>query len=498
MKKPITILFAISLMTILLLAGCKPTPEKPVVRQKDMEQLIEKAKSGDDRQSMNSLAEQLNAPENYSTNIDGHNGDLQIQVDAKIIIPNAKGISAIRVNKHEFSQEEADKMICVLLQGESLYQIDNRLTKDEIQAKLIKYYGMRDGTIPMSLDGDNPSDKEKLNQVIKDYEALLANAPATKTLSLADIKLHTPENSINPKAKAIEGMATVNGKAAYLYINNGFFNENNIDVVFNNTDPYLSNTPQYSSYKILSEEDMKEIQTPASFTLAESDAVAMANDVLEKLGLTDMVCASAQFCVYTGESSNSVVAADANEVPEFMKHLENAKWAYNLQYQRTVNGIPITLTDSHGNAIDDDDNVSVPWPYEQLELIVDETGVIFFHYLSPYDVIDTITENSTLLDFSEITSIFAKMLPITYSYLSENGADYKINIKIDKIQLGLMRIKEQNSRDTGLLIPVWNFLGDEIVTPHEGEAYQSYQSGKKCFLAINAIDGTIIDLNKGY
>lgn len=71
--------------------------------------------------------------------------------------------------------------------------------------------------------------------------------------------------------------------------------------------------------------------------------------------------------------------------PAQSENLENGKWAYRLEYQRAVNGIPVTLTYfSGGVSVSDGNAMSVPWPYERLTIIVDETGVVYFDYISPY------------------------------------------------------------------------------------------------------------------
>ncbi len=114
---------------------------------------------------------------------------------------------------------------------------------------------------------------------------------------------------------------------------------------------------------------------------------------------------------------------------------------------------------------------------------------------SPYDLQETLTEDATLYQFSEIISIFEKMLPITYGYLDEEDTDYCLKVDINRISLGLMRITEQNSRDTALLIPVWDF-GNVTIIPEEGDPYQFADNDS--VITINAIDGTIIDRSLGY
>ena len=84
----------------------------------------------------------------------------------------------------------------------------------------------------------------------------------------------------------------------------------------------------------------------------------------------------------------------------------------------------------------------------------------------------------------------------------------RVNVYIDKITLGLMRV--QSGMDY-LLIPVWDFYGHrEVLTPEGEDIYRllyensnesqmgPYAVSEQCLLTINAIDGSVIDLEQGY
>ncbi len=482
-------------MAFSLIAGCQATPDKPVVVQKDLEQMIEKATEEDETQQDTSLAACINTPKKYTTSFDGYNGDLIVNVNAAVTVPESDGISVARIGKHEFTQGEADRLMEVFLQGETLYQVDLSMTREEIQEKLLTYYGMRDGSIPIDMDGENPQDKEKLQQTIEYYEKLLKEAPETKELCPANTTFHAPDTLINPDAQVIEGTATVNEKASYFYVNNGFFSENNIETVFINAKMHLEGNYSACPYSVLSDGELKDIQIPDSFKMSRTDAQNAAGEVLTKLGITDMTCVSIQYAVMPEEVATGTVVAEPEAVIT-PQQLETGKWAYCLQYQRSINGIPITLTSHNGTHHEEEGDVSMPWPYEKLEMIVDETGIVYYYYRSPYSALETITEDAALKQFSEIESVFEKMFPIIYGHLDEEGTDYMLKVDITEVELGLIRITEQNSRDTALLIPVWDFFGDVTIIPYEGDPYQF--SDNDSLITINAIDGSIIDRNLGY
>ena len=442
MKRMIGIL--LTAIASVLLVSCQSTPEEPVVIQKDMEQMIEKATKEDEAQQDASLTAYLSAPEIYTTSFDGYNGDLSVNVNAVVTVPDSDGISVVRIGRHEFTQGEADKMMEVFLQGETLYQVDLSMTREEIQEKLVTYYGMRDGSIPMDVDGENPQDKEKLRQTIEYYEKLLRETPETKVLVPADTTFHTPETTVNPDAQVIEGTATVNGKASYFYINNGFFSKNNIEAIFINAKTQLEMGYNDCPYSVLDDEELIGIQIPDSFTMSRTDAQNTAGDVLARLGITDMACVGIRYAVMSEEVATGTAVAEPEAViaPE---ELEAGKMGIlptisEINKRYTYNP---DITCWNSRSVEEEGDVSAPWPYEKLEIIVDETGIVYYYYRSPYSARETVTEDAALKQFSEIESVFEKMFPITYGYLNDEGTDYKLSVNIMEVKLGLMRITEQ-------------------------------------------------------
>ncbi len=488
MRKKVALLLCILLATAFF-ASCQAASTSETAGQKDLEQLIDKAAAQGDTQGA-SLAEYLKAPSTYTASFDGNNGNLTVNANASVTIPDTAGISAMRVSRHYFTQEEADKMMEVFLQGETLYEAAHPLTKAEIQDRLDRLNDMRGLPDAAAAAGADPrlgKFEEKIQGDIETYESMLADAPETMEPVPADTTFHPSDVATNPDAQVIEGISTVHGKTYYLLINNGFYNKNNVEAVFTTgggslDGSYISSTPYYTIFSV---EELSGVQPSEILKITESDAKLVAEELLTQLGLTDMACVDVQYAGVSEEISRG------NTDPE---QLKNGKWAYSLQYQRTVNGIPATLT-GHTGVMSEDD-VSVPWPYERLRIIVDETGLESFEYTSPTRVEETVTENASLLGFSEITSVFEKMLPVTYGYLAEE-TDYRLQLDITEVRLGLMRITGKDSRDTGLMIPVWDFIGDLITVPDEGEP-SKVSGGPDSLLTINAIDGSVIDRGLGY
>lgn len=143
-----------------------------------------------------------------------------------------------------------------------------------------------------------------------------------------------------------------------------------------------------------------------------------------------------------------------------------------------------------------------------------------------------------MLPFDQILKSYGSMMKVKYEPIVKEVMHGKITFEMTarEAQLVLLRIREQGGMpEDGLLIPVWIFYGNTVATDETGD--QRYFSGNidslksistgntvvegqsgyspfdafydmpatpedntklGIFLAINAIDGSIIDLDKGY
>ena len=109
---------------------------------------------------------------------------------------------------------------------------------------------------------------------------------------------------------------------------------------------------------------------------------------------------------------------------------------------------------------------------------------------------ECLVEDSTLLPFSEIMDTVEKRLPLLldeYARKDQLGEE-GLTVDINRVDLGLWRIREKDSVETGLLVPAWCFYLDmDIHTEH-------YDGGRRPedLLILNAVNGTLIDPWNGY
>lgn len=190
----------------------------------------------------------------------------------------------------------------------------------------------------------------------------------------------------------------------------------------------------------------------------------------------------------------------------YIKHStdKNNKDYYNyiVECTRIVNGIPCADT-SGSYTFDkkdkkDDMLYRSNWSYESLDFVLSNEGIISFNWVSPLDVRETLVENSALQPFSEIQGIFENMMEIKYEYPGNTDLIEKAIYDINDVRLELCRIVEQNSIDSGLLVPAWVFYGAVTETYTNNEIPDYKEQTLRPLLVINAIDGSVIDLSNSY
>jgi hypothetical protein len=257
--------------------------------------------------------------------------------------------------------------------------------------------------------------------------------------------------------------------------------------------------------------------------LSREDALATAEETVSALGAQGMVLAHAEAKQYPADTLESY---------------------YTFIFTHEVNGVPC-IYDTTGIA--NDEGYNDIWDYEQLLVQVDAHGIKCAYWTAPCDISQQLSDSTPMISFEEVMNCFSKMVFIKNSYLETeleevviladgavihgSAADTEVTIDdntvinigegdtdtytagsilihIDRVTLGLMRVQ---SGDEFLLIPVWDFYGyKEVLTP-EGEdlnklVYENsneslmgpYAVSEECLLTINAIDGSVIDLELGY
>ena len=504
----------------LLLSGCQKNPDSSMVVNKDMDNLIEEAqKDGEGTVDMANIA---GAYETYQTTLSDDSLGVSVNVNAKVDIPQAEQMSVFRVQQKRISQEFLDKVLAELTAGETLYDAGVTLsmrTRSDIEEEL------RGAKAEMErLKNSDEPDKdifiEDNQRYIDELQEAYENAPEQPVWegNESDGLLH-PTAEMTGKAGGedfYEWEYSLNQNGEIFYAANNGANDNYISITAQNNDERGNKLSfrrgrhgyDFTAVAIVETTVLDEIASgvwPAdedrskdyaermlggemSFveytdeptTISEEEARTKADDLMQKLGLSDT------YQWYEGGLYS--------EIPDIRK---GGDWEpgyrklYIFRYMRSMDGVFTTFdpTGTHEEGWTGDDYVKKDWPLENIEIRVNDSGIVGFDYNAPLEVTETVVENSNMKSFDEVRGTFEQMVTVANAKV-DSDLDSDVVIEIDRVVLGYARISEADSYDTGLMVPVWDFQGkktDEYGTEYKGG-----------IMTINAIDGSVIDRSLGY
>lgn len=472
------------IVCVVLLVGCQATPNKPVVVQKDMEQMIEKASSETTvdesteqsevtAQSNILLRDKVKAPDVLKLDIEKDN--FTLVVDAPVIVPDAYQMPIIQVKAGDFTQEQVTVFWDALVGDTVMWQRQTEYAKSEIKERLLV---LRKNLQDESCEELAEETKDEIAYLEKAYET----APEDIEMSVVDSTLKKSEiqygdgfitgTSGGNKDKTmgffvqnVQGGNTVGfggtmmsfstKKASYNYGQVNTLAVSEDTVLDESIKQYIKTTP--TEAKAIVESFLKQTNTPMMV-----HSIKLVND--EETGLYDGVVAPA------------------------------AHYAYNIGCVRTIEDVLPTAYIRGSTYVekDDDPEYIKTWEYESLGFMVTDNGIIEMDWRAPIELLETKVEDCTLLPFTEIQEVLEKMIPIKFE-ATVKGTD-NLTCRIEEVRLEMMRVVEQGSTENGLLIPVWNFYGVRERT-YNGT---TDMTGKYILLCVNAVDGSVIDISKGY
>ena len=445
-------LFLCLILTAWCLTGCQKTPDQQIVREKGKDSIAQyeqdtEQKNGEDtaeepvnqETDENELRKNLGVPERYESTITSADGNFEVVCSAQVDVPDVSSVNVYQVSQKPFDQTLVDTFTETFVGADGVYDIDR-----------YEQFGEKELVIPKV-----PTEMEN-QRFMGVFER-----DGQKFLLFLKTELAMP---IVMEVQQIDE----NGPAGY------------------GRHPYM--WTNVNETRELPENTTKEmIEEMAGITADE--AKKMADEKVAALGLEDMKAR---------EQSLNVRLDNGSDETEETTSLDSG---WKICYTREINGFPVTYDDDMGGGYASmDDDVTVPWSYENLEIVVNKDGVQQVHCYNLYDVGECTVENVKLKPFSEIAAIFEEMIQIQNANMRDDGY-IKKKLQIEKVTLGYARIYDPLSGDgQGLLVPVWDFYGrEQNTTVWENETYE-YETGLEYYskMTINAIDGTIIKRSLGY
>ena len=511
---------ACTVIASMLFSGCQKNPDSSMVVNKDMDNLIEEAKKeGESTVDMSNIA---GAYETYQTTLSDESLGVSVNVNAKVDIPQAEQMSVFRVQQKRISQEFLDKALAELTAGETLYDagvVLSMRTRGDIEEEL------RGAKAEMErLENSDEPDKdiyiEENQWYIDELQEAYENAPEQPVWegNESDGLLHSTAEMTSKAGGEdfYEWEYSLNQNGEIFYAVNNGANDNYISITAQNNDergnklsfrrgrhgydftavaivettalddivsgvwPADEDRSKDYAQQMLGS-DMSFVEyTDEPTTISEEEARTKADDLMQKLGLSDT------YQWYEGGLYS--------EIPDIRKGGDGEmgyRKLYIFQYMRSTDGVFTTFDPigKHEEGWNGDDYVKKDWPLENIEIRVNDSGIVGFDYNAPLEVTETVVENSNMKSFDEVRGTFEQMVMIANAK-TDSEVDSNVAIEIDRVVLGYARISEADSYDTGLMVPVWDFQGKK--TDEYGIEY------KGGIMTINAIDGSVIDRSLGY
>ncbi len=502
-KKYISLLLAG--MLCVSLTACAETPSQALVAQKNNERLEETAKAEPkEGTELKDVAKATTST--YDFDYTSEDGKITIKADqAPVTLPEKDTIPMYHVYCGDISQDVATKLYDYFFPEGGYTTTGTDFTKDKVEQSILETKKM----IAQYNDDDTLSDEEK-QDMIKTQEEILASLEESKKDAPEESTLQqVPKDStyIDQEWQTINGSQTCKGLTVSSKDDKKFLtvtSSNGTDVTssagYQDSTNYSYSGQEGQSLDTVSAEDL------ANIGITEEDARKIVEDFIQKIGMPWEIHTITAIAGYTSNPDTS--ESDSEDGGSDITQAEHPT-AYSFYLTQTIDGIQSAITSS--NEVPEDDAVA-SWLYESINVIVEKNGIVSFDWQYPISVEDTVSENVGIISFDQAKDVFEQMMPLTAKgdieqFTDENMESY-VDIKVTDVRLGLMRVRNSGNELKGLMTPVWLFYGDYTRNTEYTQAGKDagYDTGDTSFteaqpwilLAVNAVDGSVIDITEGY
>ena len=474
---------ALLLTLAALLAACQPTPEEePVVNKGDgaLEEAI--------------AAEALpparyEAPETLRLDPFGTE-TFQVVVDAEVCVPDVERYPIVEVVLRTITADWARDMMYKMADGKTIHTYQNEVptTKEQIEGEITllqQQLANPDAYLPAGADEQTRAAAEKeWRELLEAWETLYQEAPDTfepREVDMSDAAFRT--------ASEFRG-AVESGKQRETYLSvTAWYGGPGGNVEYNN----LVDVGMPFHFDM--DSDLTDLN---DVTISAEEAVQIGLDFLAQLGETDFAPAL-------------IVAGYCD--PEWGTDpipLEEWPQCYQIQFTRSVAGVPATYREEHYDGIGADgrERYAPAYPQESIEMDIRDSGVTYMYWSTPSELGRTLNENVTLMPFEQVVERFCDQ--ILYSAtpaVEETDSVIKKTLYIDRIELGMVRALQRGSVEEWVMVPAWTFFGRTVLQYagpepggyplNENNEYVSEMPGYS-YLILNAVDGSVYGPAVGY
>lgn len=512
------IAYGIVLMTM---SGCLRTPDTEYITNKEGQATLIADNSAADQGVP--LAKQCNAPEWATAEVEGLNEYTNIQVDAEVLLPEKTAIPIYRFTHAELDSQKMEKYANAIFGEEGFHQyaFDVDYTPDEIR-DLIEFneYILANAKVTdtdmevWSEDGEileiNVEEQQRyqqrLSQLLQDLETLHLpeyGDPVSYEFETKEDPMHyymgNQEIIFDYSYDRIGFTGRRNGKTYhFLAFQSGknteinFMIDSSEQVLDGYTMGNLNISNQYRNGRV----EMSKCK------YSVEEAVELCNDFLADLGIEYMepvqiedLDVNAQYweeqtryTEYLGRRGYQIVFAPAYDgMAEEPFGASGAMYTYASVNAMTDWGREepsfkwLAGNANYDAAKIEEGFVEHTYTPALIYFAVLDSGIVAVKMMNLLERQELLAENVKLLDFNQALSQGVAQMDVLY-----NGAGnsmYRVDYKVQVIQLNYATMQSPNQENEYILIPVWDFK-----TGKDG----------RTLVTINAIDGTYFNRDQGY
>ena len=497
------------------LMGCVSNPEQAVVKEKNLDKVLEQAENTEDGAVVyEDVEKKMENYDTYETHIQDDDLHVTVDVNAKVEIPKVDRLSVYRASQKKIDEKLLHKVQELLAPGMTFYDGSKaeQDTKEDIAEEI---QALKKSIANLKVGEDGIANEESLQAYKKEDEECIAELETEykKAPDHMDVTAYPSDNALHnvkelydaqPDNNFLKWAYDLNPDGQMYYGVNDAADDNYVSVyVQNNEDSgncirYCRNRNMYAHWAKVAVAGGTEIfssvpyekgkdpdwwdgmeydqTTRETANLSQEDARKQADALIDKLGMSEFECKdeSCRAQQYEGIKGN-----DSDEY----------RVVYQFVYLRKLDGV--TVDNRAGEKFIDewqgDEYVKKSWGSESIVVAVNDDGIVEFEYGYPMSIDEKVVEQSSIKSFDEIRDTFEEMVVIQNAPTEDTG---KTVIDITNVNLVYTRISEKDRFDTGLIVPVWDFEGTIV------DEYGTEQTGN--ILSINAIDGTVINRTLGY
>ncbi len=256
--------------------------------------------------------------------------------------------------------------------------------------------------------------------------------------------------------------------------------------------PNLYKQSQYESDNQIKESlTQKAVKAWVQPTLERADAEAIVYREIERLGFSGFSIAYGQPTNLYDSTETSVTRVASG-------------WSFTLR--RDYDGYPLVDRFNYESSslleFGDSDGFAYNKPVgsESITVFVDETGLWFFGYSNPKEIVGKQGANVELLPLSEIVRIVKNTLNACYPTYRYQGSDqWSFDLEVYRMVLTPYTLRVRDAEDY-YEVPCWVvfFDGWHMTTPENREKNRNNPNLSAENLIINAVDGTVVHHKAGY